>query len=83
MDCIPKSRLSVHTQVMIEVGDIVSALGGQFVGRVLGRHGSTGVGGSYEFRSLPDDLNLMVYAVISKEGEVRYFSDSAITTVGK
>ncbi len=60
---------------MIEVGSLVRHKPSGFVGRVLGRHGSVhGVGGSYEFRSLPNDPNVMVYWVLNEEsGEVRGF----------
>ena len=62
--------------VMIEVGSLVRHKPSGFVGRVLGRHGSVhGVGGSYEFRSLPNDPNVMGSdRVLNEEsGEVRGF----------
>jgi hypothetical protein len=63
---------------MIEVGTAVKASEG-FMGRVLGRHGSVGAGGAFEYRSLPEDLNVAVYAVLNDEtGEVRFFTSAAL-----
>lgn len=65
---------------MIEVGSRIRTNDGSFEGRVLGRHGSAGgVGGSYEYRSLPEDLNISVYAVLHETtGEVRFYVGSAL-----
>lgn len=65
---------------MIEVGSKVRSIDRDFSGRVLGRHGvASGVGGSYEYRSLPEDLNIAVYAVVDDaSGQVRHYVGSAI-----
>lgn len=69
--------------IMIEVGSRVRHASGEFEGRVLGRHGSgSGVGGSYEYRSLPENLNVQVYWVVNDDsGEVRAFVGSALELV--
>lgn len=71
----------LHTRRMIEVGDKVRTLSGKFEGRVLGEHGKLGVGGASRFRSLPEDLNLSVVAVIDAEGEIRQFAASSLEKV--
>lgn len=64
---------------MIEIGSRVRVADGSFEGRVLGKHGmASGVGGSYEYRSLPEDLNIAVYAVLGESGEVKFFVGSAL-----
>jgi|GEM_PF-3060204 len=68
---------------MIEVGDRVRTVDGQFEGRVLGKHGRLGAGGAGEYWSLPDDMNLTIYALINDAGEVRYFSAAAIEGAGE
>lgn len=75
---------TIDTGPMIEVGDSVRTVNGEFSGRVLGRHGAAnGVGGAFEYRSLPDDLNLAVYAVLNTDtGEVRYFVRTALAPIG-
>lgn len=66
---------------MIEVGDKVRTTDGAFEGRVLGEHGRLGAGGASRFRSLPEDLNISVYAVIGESGEVRQFASHALERV--
>lgn len=70
-----------HTRLMIEVGDTVRTLNGKFEGRVLGEHGRLGAGGASRFKSLPEDLNISIYAVIDGDGEVRYFAAAALEKV--
>jgi hypothetical protein len=50
---------------------------------VLGRHGAaSGVGGSYEYRSLSEDLNIGLYAVLhNASGEVRHYVGSALELI--
>jgi hypothetical protein len=67
---------------MIEIGSRVRIASVDFEGRVLGRHGSTGAGGAFEYKSLPENLNLSVYAVFDETtGEVRYFSGESLELV--
>ncbi len=67
---------------MITVGSTVRTRDGSFEGRVLGRHGAAnGVGGSYEYKSLPGNLNIQVYMVVNDAGEVRLFIGSALALV--
>lgn len=64
---------------MISPGDRVVVHRASFHGRVLGRHGAMSAGGAFEYRSLPENLNLPIYAVLDEEtGEVRYFAADAI-----
>lgn len=65
---------------MIEVGSKVRTVDGSFEGRVLGKHGAaSGVGGSHEYRSLPEDLNVALYAVLHEASdEVRHYVGSAL-----
>lgn len=64
---------------MISPGGRVVARKVSFQGRVLGRHGSTSEGRGFECRSLPEDLNVPVYAVLNNDtGEVRFFTAEAI-----
>ncbi len=66
---------------MIEVGSRVRSKSGDFQGRVLGRHGSSGVGGASEYRSLPDNLNLSIYSVLNDDGEIRQYTREGIELV--
>lgn len=64
---------------MISPGDRVVAHKASFEGRVLGRHGSVSAGSGFEYRSLPKNLNVPIYAVLNDDtGEVRYCTASAI-----
>lgn len=64
---------------MISPGDRVVAHKVSFHGRVLGRHGSTSAGSGFEYRSLPENLNVAVFAVLNDDtGEIRYFTADAI-----
>ena len=68
---------------MISPGDRVVVHKASFHGRVLGRHGSTSVGSGFEYRSLPENLNVPIYAVLNEDtGEVRYFTAESIEPVG-
>lgn len=78
---LPSIADAVDTGRMIEVGSVVRTKDGSFEGKVLGRHGASGVGGSYEYRSLPEDPNVQVYSVVSDSGEVRAFTAQAIELV--
>lgn len=67
---------------MISPGDRVVAREVPFQGQVLGRHGVTSEGGGFEYRSLPGNLNIPIYAVLNPDtGEVRFFSAEAIEPV--
>lgn len=64
---------------MISPGDHVVALKASFHGRVLGPHGLTSAGSGFEYRSLPENLNVAVYTVLNEEtGEVRQFTGEAL-----
>ncbi|MBF4575196.1 hypothetical protein [Frondihabitans sp. VKM Ac-2883] len=57
---------------MIKVGDSVTSRNGDFSGRVLGTHGA---GAAFSYQSLPEDLNIAVFAVLDKSsGEIRHFT---------
>jgi len=63
---------------MISSGEHVVARKAAFQGRVLGRHGVTS-GGAFDYRSLPENLNVAIYAVLNGDtGEVRFFTAEAI-----
>lgn len=67
--------VSCQAGAMISVGDRVVARKAAFQGRVLGGHGI----GVFEYRSLPENPNVAVYAVLdSGTGEVRFFTRDAI-----
>lgn len=64
---------------MISLGDHVIARKVSFEGRLLGHHGSTSESNAFEYRSLFEDRNARIYAVVSNDtGEIRFFTADAI-----
>lgn len=75
LDLVAFTARIFDTREMIEIGDSVTSRDGKFSGRVLGRHG----GGAFTYQSLPEDLNIAVFAVLSDDtGEVRHFTRAGL-----
>jgi hypothetical protein len=73
--------LSCQTGAMMSPGERVIARKAAFQGRVLGRHGANS-GPGFEYRSLPENLNVQIYAVLNAEtGEVRFFTAEGIEPI--